>query len=43
MADSTGDPSDALRYLTRLARVTAASLAAYLDGLGTSVVVELLP
>ena len=43
MADSTGDPSDALRYLARLARVTAASLAAYLDGLGTSVVVELLP
>lgn len=43
MADGTGDPSDASRYLARLARVSAASLAAYLDGLGTPVVVELLP
>ena len=43
MADNTGGPSDALRYLARLARVTSASLAAYLDGLGTPVVVELLP
>ena len=43
MADSTGGASDALQYLAGLARVTAASLSEYLDGLGPPFVVELLP
>ncbi len=43
MADSTDGASDALQYLAGLARVTAASLSEYLDGLGPPFVVELLP
>jgi len=40
MADRTGGSSDASLYLAGLGRVTAESLAAYLDGLGAPVAVE---
>jgi hypothetical protein len=43
MADSTGCPSGALRYLAALAGVTASSLADYLNGLGTPLVAEFEP
>ena len=42
MADSTGGSSDALQYLASLALVTTESLAAYLNGLGAPVAVELM-
>ena len=43
MADSTGGALDVLQYLAGLARVTAASLSEYFDGLGTPFVAELRP
>lgn len=43
MADSTGRPSGALRYLAALAGVTASSLADYLNGLGAPLVAEFEP